>query len=309
MHTSGATRSPRRVLRRTQSWVASFAAVSDLAGIVAGSRVWVPGPVAASMNSFALVHASWVGAARADSVSAASHAVLTPGALDWLLDEGAPSGLTVVVAGDALSPALAARALGAGLTVHHYYGAAELSFVGWGGHADDLRPFPGVEVEARAGELWVRSPYVCQGYDGAAGPLVRDPDGWSTVGDRGALVAGRLVVHGRPDAVTTGGATVRTAEVEAALRPAARGELVVLGVPHPTLGAVLVGVLTDPADRDAVVARARDELTATARPRRWVHAARLPLTPAGKTDRAALATAVAHGAEGLRPLTGNTVVP
>lgn len=297
------------MLRSTQSWVSSFAAVSDLAGIVAGSRVWVPGPVAASMNSFALVHASWVGAIRADSVSVASHAVLTPGALDWLLDEGAPSGLTVVVAGDALSSALATRALGAGLTVHHYYGAAELSFVGWGGHADDLWPFPGVEVEARAGELWVRSPYLCQGYDGAAGPLVRDTQGWSTVGDRGAVVGGRLLVHGRPDAVVTGGATVRTAEVETVLRAAARGEVFVVGVPHPTLGAVLVGVLTDPADRVAVVARSRDGLTAAARPRRWVHAARLPLTAAGKVDRAALAAAVAHGAEGLRPLTGNTVVP
>ena len=37
--------------------------------------------------------------------------------------------------------------------------------------------------------------------------------------------------------------------------------------------------------------------------------ARVPLTAAGKVDRAALAAAVAHGAEGLRPLTGNTVVP
>ena len=30
----------------------------------------------------------------------------------------------------------------------YYYGAAELSFVAWGSHADDLRPFPEVEGTA-----------------------------------------------------------------------------------------------------------------------------------------------------------------
>ena len=90
-----------------------------------------------------------------------------------------------MVAGDRLPVALHDRAVAAGARVHHYYGAAELSFVAWGAHADDLRPFPGVEVAVRDGEVWVRSPYVCSGYDGSPGPLRVDPDGFATVGDRG----------------------------------------------------------------------------------------------------------------------------
>ena len=288
----------------------SFEPVSSLTGIGPGSRVWVPGPLTASMNVFALVHASYTGASLVHSPGGATHAVLSPGGLTTLLEDGAPTGLAVVVAGDGLSPGLASRAARAGLVVHHYYGAAELSFVAWGPHRDDLRPFPGAAVSVRDGEVWVHSPYLCLGYDGADGPLRRDGDGWATVGDRGTLEPdGRLLVHGRPDAMTTGSATVRLSEVEGVLRTVARGEVAVLGVPHPDLGAVLVAVLTDPSDRDPLVVAARDELTEAARPRRWYHRDTLPRTSAGKVDRAALAELVVTGSAGIRALTGSTVDP
>lgn len=288
LRTSGGT----EVVRSTASWADSFGAFGDLAGVGPGSRVWVPGPLSASMNLFARVHAAYAGAvtltdaAGADGAGWATHAALTPAALARLLDRGAPAGLVVVAAGDRLPRALHDRATAAGLVVHHYYGAAELSFVGWGRHAEDLRPFPGVEVEERDGELWARSPYLCLTSDG---PLRRSPDGYATVGDRGRLGGGRIVVDGRPDAVTTAGATVRVADVEAALRPLARGDLVVTGTPHAELGAVLTAVLTEPEDRAVLTRAARDRLPAEARPRRWLHRAVLPLTDAGKVDRAAVA--------------------
>ena len=50
--------------------------------------------------------------------------------------------LVVVVAGDRLAPALADRAEAAGHTVHHYYGAAQLSFVAWGRDADVAAALP-----------------------------------------------------------------------------------------------------------------------------------------------------------------------
>ncbi len=281
LRTGGTTRTPRVVTRTTSSWVASFDAVTDLSGIGPGSRVWVPGPGSGSMNVFARVQAAWAGASVVGDVAEATHAVLTPSALDALLDRAFPPGLAVVVAGAPLGRARADRAEAAGLVVHHYYGAAELSFVAWGRDAASLRPFPGVEVELRDGEVWVRSPYVAEGH--------ADADGWATVGDRGAWEDGVLVLHGRPDAVTTGGATVLVAEVEAVLRAHARGEVVVLGVPHPTLGEVLAAVVTDERDPPALAAVARKELVDAARPRRWEHVAALPLTSAGKVDRAALA--------------------
>lgn len=273
------------MLRSTASWVASFDHVSRLAGLTSSSRVWVPGPVTASMNLFALVHADHVAARVVTSPDTASHAVLTPFALEAALADVDLADRTVVVAGDRLSPALQDRAARAGLDVHHYYGAAELSFVAWGRHAEDLHLFPGVEAEVRDGEIWVRSPYLCTGYVGAPGPLRRDAAGYATVGDRGRLHGDRLTVDGRAEAVTTGGATVQVADVERELRAVARGEVVVVAVPHGRLGSVVAAVLTDPADHAAAVAASREVLDPAARPRLWHLCEQPPLTSAGKVDR------------------------
>ena len=276
------------MVRTTDSWVSSFDTVAALTGLTSASRVWVPGPLSATMNLFAAVHAALAGAVLVDDPSHATHAQLTPGALASCVDSVPLGDLTVVVAGDSLSPGLHDRAAAAGALVRHYYGAAELSFVAWGAHAGDLRPFPGVEVSVRDDVVWVRSPYVCTGYDGPGGPLRRDSDGFATVGDRGALTAGRLVVRGRDDAVTTGGATVVVADVEAVLRPAGTGEVLVVGLPHPGLGSVLAAVLTRAEDHPAMLDVARSSLDGARRPRLWFHVERLPLTRAGKADREAL---------------------
>ena len=55
------------------------------------------------------------------------------------------------------------------------------------------------------------------------------------------------------------------------------------------MGEVLAAVVTDERDPPALAAVARKELVDAARPRRWEHVAALPLTSAGKVDRAALA--------------------
>lgn len=299
--TSGSTTAPRHVLRTAASWADSFAAVSELTGMSAGSRVWVPGPRTSTMNLFAVVHARDAGASLVDDAVEATHAVLTPTALSRLVASGAVPPMTVVVAGDRLGPALHDRCVDAGLTVHHYYGAAELSFVAWGPHADGLRPFPGVEVVGEDGVLWVRSAFVCVGYDGPPGPFERRPDGFTTVGDLGEVRDGHVLVHGRPEAVTTAGVTVRVADVEAALADGGTGAVVVLGVPHAELGNVLAAVLTDPADLAGLRERARDLLTEAARPRLWLACPDPPLTAAGKVDRDALRRAAAGG--GLPRLT------
>jgi acyl-CoA synthetase (AMP-forming)/AMP-acid ligase II len=273
--------------------VDSFEAVSELAGIGAASKVWVPGPVTASMNLFALVHTAYAGAGTVSSLEEATHAVLTPAALQRALVDGDVAGRTVIVAGDRLAPGLHDRARAAGALVHHYYGAAELSFVAWGAHADALRLFPGVRAQVRSGEIWVSSPYLCSGYAGASGPLRRSEDGFATVGDRGALDGDRLAVHGRAGAVTTGGATVQVADVERVLAPAARGQVTVVGFPHPELGAVVAAVLTDVADKERLADLARNSLAPAARPRLWFHCPDLPLTDAGKADRSGLSELLA----------------
>jgi acyl-CoA synthetase (AMP-forming)/AMP-acid ligase II len=297
--TSGTSGSPRSVVRTTESWVASFPRVAALSGLLPTSRVWVPGPLSATMNLFAAVHARMLGARLVAGPAHATHAHLTPAGLVALLDGGTARGLTMVVAGDRLTPALHDRAVRAGARVHHYYGAAELSFVAWGGHAGDLRPFPGVAVQVREGEVWVRSPYLCSGYDGPPGPLRVDADGFATVGDLGVLDAGRLTVLGRPGAVTVGGQTVETVAVEGLLQSAATGQVAVVGVPHAELGQVLGVVLTDAEDHDRLRRLARSALDGAHRPRLWWHVETLPVTPAGKVDRLALASLLPEGGRRL----------
>ena len=351
--TSGTSGLARVVVRSTRSWTDSFEAVARLTDLSSTSRVWIPGPLTATMNLFAAVHAAAAGATRVESLATATHAQLTPAGLRRLLDSGADlRGRTVVVAGDALDPSLRLRAEEAGARVAHYYGAAELSFVAWGPDRDELRPFPGVDIEVRDGEIWVRSPYLASGYlrtrtgshrrpsrklsgcdmdtpmtpapsrqfpegpgggaaqepgppddRGEAGPLRIGADGFGTVGDRGRLDGDRVVVDGRPDAITTGGATVLIADIEAVLRPVIRGELVVVGVPHPTLGAVVVGMLTDEADLGPVRHAAMD--LGAGRPRRWYVRADLPLTAAGKVDRASLAAELAPSTDVGRRVGGS----
>src|SRR4051812_17780579 len=131
---TSATLGPQRtVVRTTASWISSLPTVDGLVALRPESRVWVPGPVGATMNLFAAVQAARRGARLVPSLDRATHAYLTPTVLAAGLDEGHPvAGVTLVVAGDRLSPALHDRATRAGARVHHYYGAAELSFVAWG---------------------------------------------------------------------------------------------------------------------------------------------------------------------------------
>ncbi len=279
------------VHRTTDSWFDSFPVVARLTGLDRTSRLWVPGPMAGTMNLFAAVIARVLGAQLVGDVAGATHAHLTPSDLRRLLDavdardEGGIAGLRVTVAGDRLGRALHDRAVAAGAVVSHYYGAAELSFVAWGTHELDLRPFPGVEVVATEGVLWVRSPYLAQ---------VDTDQGFATVGDLGELTDdGRVVVGGRGEAaVITGGATVLVEDVEAALSEVAPGQVAVLGLPHDDLGQVVAAVVTGVSDDGSGLARLREHARAvlppTHRPRVWFRAEAIPRTPGGKLDRASL---------------------
>lgn len=277
-------------MRSTDSWFSSFPHLQALTGLQPGSRLWLPGPLSATMNLFAAVLARHLQVEVGPEADGATHAHLTPYVLERALDEGRTlAGMHVTVAGDRLTLRLRERAQAAGAQTSHYYGASELSFVAWGSHDRDLRPFPGVEVDVQGGEIWVRSPYLCHGYAGPPGSLRKREDGFATVGDRGSLVEGVLSVSGRGDAaVTTGGATVLVADVEAVLRSRLRGALLVLGVPHGDLGQVVAAALTDPRDLAPARSAAQQLLAPAQRPRVWFHVPQLPMNDAGKVDRAEL---------------------
>lgn len=286
--TSGSSGRPRAVVRSRESWTGSFAHLNALTGIGPDDTVLVPGPLNSSLYGFAAVHALGTGATAilpgrwslAD-IADATVVHTVPHLLPQVLSSDVR---TVLVGGAALDPALWDS------RVVSYYGATELSFVAVDVDGRGLRPFPEVEVEVRAGEVWVRSPWVADGYLGDAdGPLRRDADGWMTVGDLASYEPGGVLrLRGRgAGAIQTGGATVVAEDVEAVLRRVPGVvDVVVVGSPHPHLGAVVTAIVEGTAPRAALEAAARAELDPAQRPRRWHAAKRLPRTPTGKPTRA-----------------------
>lgn len=312
--TSGSTSAPRIVVRSAESWSASFAAVDALLGVQAGDVLALPAPAASSLSLFSIARAAEGGP---ELLTSGGHAVVASDFADATLFHGTPRALrTILDAGPAATPLLRAalvggadldagtraRAEGRGIRVVAYYGAAELSFVAVD-HGDGLRPFPGVEVEVRDGELWVRSPYVAAQYLGGDGPLRRDGD-WCTVGDRAEIVDGRIRLSGRADdAILTAAATVVPAEVEAALLglPGVT-DAVVFGLPNDGVGALVAAVveLARGDGEEGVLtgglrAQARAVLAPTHVPRRWFVMDALPRTASGKPARAELLRSVLAG--------------
>jgi acyl-CoA synthetase (AMP-forming)/AMP-acid ligase II len=259
----------------------------------------------ATLHLFAAVHTLALGAELTDQPANATAVHAVPAVLGDLLDAlptDAPL-RTAVVAGSRMPAGLGARAKARGIAVTEYYGAAELSFVAAGRYPQPLRAFPGAEVQIRAGELWVRSPYLAIGYpSGVAGPFQRDDDGFGSVGDLADRTTdGGLLIRGRGDAaITTGGATVVAEDVEDAVsRLPGVAAVAVVGVPHSRLGHVVTAVIEPApgADLRGLRTAARQVLRAESLPRRWFVVDRLPRTAGGKVARHAVATAAARSAD------------
>ncbi|WP_156891272.1 AMP-binding enzyme [Agromyces subbeticus] len=300
---SDAAAAPRAVARTSASWLESAAPLAEIAGLSATDRVAVTGPLHVSMHLYAALHALWLGAAVGDELDGASIVHATPTRFARLI-EGAVVPPAAIVAGAAMNDGLRAQAAQRGIRVTEYYGAAELSFVA-AGDGGPLSPFPGVEVELRAGpsgdEVWARSPYLALGVVGG-GMLRRDERGFATVGDLAERVGSdEFRVLGRGDsAITTAGTTVLAEDVEARLlRLGGIAAAAVVGEPDELLGERIVAVveLDGTADFAAIVASARSALSAAERPRRWfVHP--VPDTASGKPARGALRAALAAGTLG-----------
>ncbi len=301
LRTSGTVAAPRTVVRSLASWEDSFDHVSRLTGTTSEDRVLVPAPPSGSMFAFAHAHAVQVGAdvihlprwslrGAEQALQSCTVAHLTPAMLTGLLDRDLGRLRTVVCAGAALPDVVRRRGHEADIEVIDYYGAAELSFVAMRVGAR-LDPFPEVELDVRNGIIWARSPWLAQGYGpGESGPMQRDEAAWATVGDRGVLDKDvGLVVRGRgDDTVTTGGATVLCADVEAAvLTHPLVTSAVAVAIPHAELGELLEVVVTGLAglDIDKLRSHAVGLVARTHLPRRWHVWPDLPLTPAGKVDR------------------------
>ncbi|MGO4187617.1 class I adenylate-forming enzyme family protein [Pseudarthrobacter sp. TAF60_1] len=174
--TSGTTSVPKAFTRTRQSWRQSFDASIEFFGLRQDDVTLAPGPLAASLNLYALAECLYAGSEFqtldgfdvGDVHAAIMHdgvtrLVLVPTMLRLLSERGLTGGVdaagvrTIICAGSKLDARTleAARRWAPHATIYEYYGASELSFVsGMGLPAGELdaggtgigRPFPGVEV-------------------------------------------------------------------------------------------------------------------------------------------------------------------
>ena len=175
--TSGTTSVPKAFTRSRRSWQESFDASIEFFGLRQDDVTLAPGPLAASLNLYALAECLYAGSEFqtletfdvGDVHAAITHdrvtrLVLVPTMLRMLSERGmtgcvdASNIRTIICAGSKLDARTleAARRWAPNATIYEYYGASELSFVSGLGLAPGQpataggsgigRPFPGVEV-------------------------------------------------------------------------------------------------------------------------------------------------------------------
>ena len=154
------------------------------------------------------------------------------------------------------------------------------------------RPLVGAEVRVVGGRIEVRGPMRMAGYLNEQ-PLPADV--WFDTGDLGDFDGdGNLQMRARrADLIVTGGDNVAPTEVERVLESCGGvRSAAVFGVPDETWGEIVAALIVadgaPPAD-DALLKYLADRLEPHKRPRRIAYIDALPLTTAGKLDRAALA--------------------
>lgn len=318
--TSGSTGAPRRIRRSQRSWCASFAVNAGLFGIGPGVRVAVPGRMVHSLSLYGALEGACLGAevhllaglrpdAQVAALRAREVAVLyaTPAQLRLMVEAGAaslPALRRVIVGGSKLDAVLRA-ALGAiapGAEVREFYGAAEASFVtltdATCAEGSVGRPYPGVRLVVRSpagvvlgrggvGEIWVKSPYLCDRYAGGRGMPALRQGGWLSVGEMGWMERGELYLAGRVGRmVTVADQNVFPEEIEVFLAglPGVR-RVAVLPKPDLMRGHVLVAVMLGDAGREAEILRAaRQRLGALRAPKAVIWRADWPELASGKTD-------------------------
>lgn len=322
----GTTGAPKSIRRRHASWIASFEINRDRFGLTAGSSSAVLGRIVHSLALYGILEAAHLGAnihLLADLRPArqremlAHHAVrllyATPTQLRLLCTapEG-PAALPdlrqILCGGGALTGDIRARVqtVCPNATLTEFYGASETSFIAI---TDDAtppgsvgKPYPGVEIRIEAGgygagvgEVWVRSPYLFDGYASGSSPDTRWQDGFLTVGELGYLDdQGYLYLSGRKTRmVTIADQNVFPEEVEALIQRNPRvAHCAVLAVPDTRRGHVLMAVLSGPecpevADEVQRVCRA--VLGPLKAPRQVYFLKDFPLLPSGKPDLRSLA--------------------
>ncbi len=201
-------------------------------------------------------------------------------------------GLSLLVGGGALEPALRVDAERRGATIVETYGLTETT----GGIAYDGRLLAGTRARLDATDMIeLRGPTVMDGYrhDPQATAEAFTIDGWLRTGDVGSIADdGTLAVEGRADdAIRSGGERIWPDEVEAVVRDHPKvADAAVAGRPDPEWGRhvaawVVPHRIDEPPTLEELRAFAKERLASFKVPREVFLVAELPRTTSGKLRR------------------------
>jgi long-chain acyl-CoA synthetase len=314
---SGGTTGPAKTIRRTHhSWIASFEVNRAHLGLGAADVYGILGRPVHSLALYAIVEAAHVGADIVDLAGlrpvhqvaglverVATVLYATPTQLRLLKSVGRqlPTLRHVLCGGGHMGQDLRheVQRIAPNATVTEFYGAAETSFIAW---SDGSWPegsvgqaYPGVEIcidppGADLGTIWVKSPYLFEGYAEGQSPDTQWQDGFVTVGEVGHLAEdGSLSIAGRKNRmVTIADQNVFPEDIELFF-------LALQGVTHAVVlprsdqdrGTVLVALidaLPENMTVDDLLRAGRKRFGALAAPRRIFVAEDFPVTASGKPD-------------------------
>ena len=323
--TSGSGGEPKVIRRAHSSWMKSFTVNGRALGLSSFDCVAVFGTLAHSLVLYGTLEAAHHGARilglhglRPDRQLAtlareqATILYITPTQLGLLC--GGPARATesmrhILVGGGQLSERVATAAARTfpNARLIHFYGAAETSFVAW---SDQTTPpgsvgaaYPGVTISIRddqgarttgIGEIWVKSPYLFDGYASGQSADTRWDGDCLSIGELGRLDGhGNLLVAGRKSRmVTISDTNVFPEEVERFLATTLGTDTVaVIPLPDAKRGhrlvAFVAGPCTTTTEHDLLVL-CRQRLGPLCAPRRVHFVPALPMLPAGKPDYRAI---------------------
>ncbi|MCK0142863.1 AMP-binding protein [Aliiroseovarius sp. F20344] len=319
---SGSSGAPKTIQRTPESWMASFEITRAQFGVGPDKPYAVLGVPGHSLVLFAILEALHLGAdlsvltglsPRTQIAEMGKDAVqvlyATPAQLRLLVKVGsAPlSQMRLVFSGGGKldqDTAEAVQRLFPNAKLHEFFGASETSFMTMAEVNAPItsvgKAYPGVEIalrdddgqltKTRPGELWVKSPYLFEGYVDGDNSDTRWQGGFLSVGEMAQMDAdGFLYLLGRKSRmITVADNNVFPELVEAEVSRITNGaRCAVIPLPDTLRGNVLVAVVegeSSPKLTQAITAGCRAQFGPHSTPKQVIYLDELPLLPAGKPD-------------------------
>ncbi|MDP0927492.1 AMP-binding protein [Paracoccus onubensis] len=314
---SGSTGRAKTIRRGHASWIASFEVNRSLFGLGSHDCYAVLGHLGHSLSLYAVTEAVHLGAnvlalggdgprrqVEAIRVGKASVLYATPAQIRLLCRAGAARLdriRHVICGGGLLAPGEREEfaAFFPNALIYEFYGAAETSFISISGPDTPTgsvgRPYPDVDLRlGNTGEIWLRSPYLFDGYDGEGSVDTRWRDGFLTVGEIGWLDgAGNLVLRGRKSRmVTVADVNVFLEDIERIMAGICGARsCAAVSVRDRMRGNAVIGFVEGGSDgltAELILTKCRDALGPLSTPRRIEFLGQMPMLPSGKPDLLAL---------------------